>query len=54
MNLSYFLAETVKKDRGCGIPYPGTLKMNLSYCILAEAVKKELETVGSHIQVRYR
>jgi hypothetical protein len=26
--------------------------MNLSYCILAEAVKKEIEALGSHIQVR--
>jgi hypothetical protein len=25
--------------------------MNLSYCILAEAVIKEMEAVGSHIQV---
>ncbi len=36
-------------DGGCGIPYPGTLKMNLSH-----SVKKETEAVGSHIQVCYR
>jgi hypothetical protein len=29
-------------------------EMNLPYCILAEAVKKEMEAVGSHIQVHYR
>jgi hypothetical protein len=37
------------------LKFPGEaedfFEMNLPYCLLAEAVKKEIEAVGSYIQV---
>jgi hypothetical protein len=47
MNLTMYLLHPGRGcqegDGGCGTPYPGTLWMNLPYCILAEAVKNEIE-----------